>query len=130
MSQVDLAQIAVELVEGLQFIVYIDIRMEGDLQTMEEMVNILLLQELVMLRITFDLHNKVLNTTYLQVDHSSFHTDNVGKHSHVATMIMEDFTDEYEVDEMEILGTARVLLYHPDNITQVTLIVHNAKGDK
>ncbi|XP_070533134.1 uncharacterized protein [Ptychodera flava] len=72
---------------------------------------------------------KELNTTFLDVDHKYVHIDNEGQKVPVASMIMEDNTVDYEFDEMELTGAARLLLYHPHG-EQVTAVVHRFIGDK
>lgn len=75
-------------------------------------------------------YDKVHNTTFLDVDHKYVHIDNNGRPVPPATMILEEDTIQYEFDEMELSGAARLLLYHPDNTTKVNLTVHRFIGDK
>ena len=75
-------------------------------------------------------YDPVHNTTFLAVDHTYMHSDNIGKRSPAAAMIMEDDTVDYVFDEMELSGTARLLLYHPDSAPKVKLVVHRFLGDR
>ena len=75
-------------------------------------------------------YDKVHNTTFLAVDHTYMHSDNAGKHSPAATLIMEDGRDDYELDELELTGTARLLLFHPKDVPRITITVHKFIGDR
>ncbi len=75
-------------------------------------------------------YDKKLNTTFLAVDHTYVHSDNIGQSSPAATLLMEYDTMDYEFDEMELTGTSRLLLYHPDNSSQVELVAHRFIGDR
>ena len=75
-------------------------------------------------------YDKVHNTTFLAVDHTYVHSDNVGKRSPAATMLMEYHRFDYEFDEMELTGSSRLLLFHPDNATHVQLVAHKFIGDR
>ncbi|XP_072025321.1 uncharacterized protein [Amphiura filiformis] len=75
-------------------------------------------------------YDKVHNTTFLEVDHTYIHIDNDGVSVPPATLIREEYTTEYEFDEMELTGAARLLIYHPDNETRVNLTVHLFIGDR
>ena len=69
------------------------------------------------------------NQTYFRVDHLYLHIDNEGNAVPVATVIMEDQSEVFEFDEMEITGYSRVLVYHP--VTgHVNLTVHRFIGDR
>jgi hypothetical protein len=69
-------------------------------------------------------YRKDRNTTYLAVDHTYLHIDNDGYDVPGATLIMEKYTSEYEFDEMELTGMSRLLVYHPDNVTNITVFAH------
>lgn len=73
---------------------------------------------------------KGTNETYFQVDYRYVHSDNQGYFVPGATVVMENMTMDYEFDEMEIAGFSRVLVYHPQNLGKVTLIVHRLTGDR
>ena len=75
-------------------------------------------------------YDKVHNTTFLAVDHTYLHTDNAGKHSPAATLIMEDERIEYELDELELTGSTRLLLFHPREVPRVTITIHKFIGDR
>ena len=75
-------------------------------------------------------YDKVHNTTFLAVDHMYLHTDNAGKHSPAATLIMEDGRIEYELDELELTGSTRLLLFHPSEVPRITITVHKFIGDR
>ena len=75
-------------------------------------------------------YDKVHNTTFLAVDHMYVHSDNIYRYSPAATLLMDYDRKDYEFDEMELSGTSRLLLYHPDNVTVVTLVVHKFIGDR
>ena len=75
-------------------------------------------------------YDPVLNTTFLAVDHSHIHADNAFGHSPAPTMLMDPGRFLYEIDELELLGTTRLLIYHSDITTQVQVIVHTFIGDK
>lgn len=75
-------------------------------------------------------YDKKHNTTFLAVDHTYVHSSNIGKYSPAATLIMEAYRDVYEFDEMELSGSTRLQLYHPNNITKVKLTVHLFIGDR
>ena len=75
-------------------------------------------------------YDKVHNTTFLSVDHTYMLTDNVGKHSPAATLIMEDGRFDYELDELELTGTVRLLLFHPIEVPRITITVHKFIGDR
>lgn len=55
--------------------------------------------------------------------------DNKGIKSPAPTMIMENETVFYELDELQVDGYTRVLFYHPDN-SKVKVIVHRFIGDR
>ena len=74
-------------------------------------------------------YSKATNTSYLAVDHTYIHIDNAGFNVQGATLLMEEGTTEYEFDEMELTGYSRLLVYHPDNATNVTVVVHRFIGD-
>lgn len=71
-----------------------------------------------------------MNTTLLAVDHTYIHVDNKGRDVPGATVIMEKYTANYEFDEMELTGFARVVIYHPDNVTDIKVIAHRFIGDR
>lgn len=75
-------------------------------------------------------YNPVKNTTFLSVDHTYVHADNIGQYSPAPTLIMENFKYEYEFDELDLTGSARLMIYHPDNATEVKATVHRFIGDK
>lgn len=72
---------------------------------------------------------KESNQTYFRVDHLYVHIDNEGNAVPVATVIMEDQSEVFEFDEMEITGFSRVLIYHPVS-DHVNLTVHRFIGDR
>ena len=74
-------------------------------------------------------YSKTTNTSYLAVDHTYIHIDNVGFNVQGATLLMEEGTTQYEFDEMELTGYSRLLVYHPDGATNVTVVVHRFIGD-
>ena len=69
-------------------------------------------------------YSKSRNTTYFAVDHTYVHIDNDGYDVPGATLLMEEYTSEYEFDEMELSGYSRLLVYHPNNVTNITVVVH------
>ena len=69
-------------------------------------------------------YSKSTNTTYLAVDHKYVHIDNDGYDVPGATILMDDHNSEYEFDEMELTGYSRLLVYHPDNVTNISAVVH------
>ena len=71
---------------------------------------------------------KGTNNTYFQVDHLYLHIDNVGNLVSVPTMIMVNETTNYEFNEVEITGYARVIIYHPNK--DVEMIIHRFIGDR
>lgn len=71
---------------------------------------------------------KGTNNTYLQVDHRYLHIDNDGNLVSVPTVIMVNETTDYEFDEVEIAGFARVIIYHPNKPVQI--IIHRFIGDR
>ena len=75
-------------------------------------------------------YDSVHNTTFMAVDHAYLHSDNIGKQSPAAAVIMEGHRDYFEFDEMELTGMGRLLIYHPSNVTHVELIVHRFIGDR
>ncbi|KAK3755992.1 hypothetical protein QZH41_003345 [Actinostola sp. cb2023] len=70
------------------------------------------------------------NVTLLAVDHTYLHVDNEGRNVPGATVIMEERTADYEFDEMELTGYSRVVIYHPNNATKITVIAHRFIGDR
>ena len=70
------------------------------------------------------------NATFLAVDHTYMHSDNVGKRSPAATLLMSPDRLAYELSELELTGTARLLLYHPPHAPTVSLTVHRFIGDR
>ena len=74
--------------------------------------------------------NKVHNNTFMDVDHKFLHSDNDGNVVPPATMIQESGTVAYYFDEMELTGASRLLVYHPDNETEVNITVHLFVGDR
>lgn len=71
-----------------------------------------------------------MNTTLLEVDHTYIHVDNEGRDVPGATVIMETYTANYEFDEMELTGYSRIIIYHPDNVTNITVTAHRFIGDR
>lgn len=69
-------------------------------------------------------YSKSRNTSYLAVDHTYVHIDNAGNDVPGATLLMEKFNSDYEFDEMELTGRSRLLVYHPENLTNITATVH------
>jgi hypothetical protein len=55
--------------------------------------------------------------------------DNKGIKSPVPTMVMENETTVYELDEMQVDGFVRVLFYHPENYI-VNVTIHRFIGDR
>ena len=74
-------------------------------------------------------YSKSTNTSYLAVDHTYLHIDNAGFDVQGATLLMENGTTDYEFDEMELSGYSRLLVYHPYNAINVTVVVHRFIGD-
>lgn len=70
------------------------------------------------------------NDTLLAVDHTYVHVDNEGRDVPGATVLMDGYKKDYELDELELTGYSRLVIYHPDNITKITAIVHRFIGDK
>lgn len=70
------------------------------------------------------------NNTYFQVDQRKILVDNVGKLVPVATVIMENKSRIYEVEELEVTGASRVVFEHPADADLVEVIVHLFIGDK
>lgn len=75
-------------------------------------------------------YDPVLNTTFLAVDHTHIHADNARASSPAPTMLMDPGRFLYEIDELELLGTARLLIYHANITQRVVVIVHTFIGDK
>ena len=69
-------------------------------------------------------YSKIRNTTYLAVDHTYVHIDNAGYDVQGATVLMEENTVQYEFDEIELTGYSRLLVYHPNNAINVTVVAH------
>ncbi|KAH3880014.1 hypothetical protein DPMN_003926 [Dreissena polymorpha] len=70
---------------------------------------------------------------YFEVDHRYIHIDCKMIASPVATMIMENNTRLFEFNETEVNGKARILFYHPPELTatdMVTVIIHRFYGDR
>ncbi|PIK61107.1 Tenascin-X [Apostichopus japonicus] len=72
---------------------------------------------------------KGTNTTLLEVDHKYVHIDNEGIYVPVATVFMHNDAIAYEIDELELTGASRLIIYHP-NVSLVNLTVHTFIGDK
>lgn len=70
------------------------------------------------------------NTTLLAVDHTYLHVDNEGRDVPGATVIREAYKDDYEFDEMELTGYSRIVIYHPDNVTNISVTAHRFIGDR
>ena len=75
-------------------------------------------------------YDPVHNTTFLAVDHTSFHSDNLGKCSPQPTLLQDKSSVSYTLDEMELTGCAYLWIYHPENAPSVNLTVHKFIGDK
>ena len=75
-------------------------------------------------------YNKVLNTTFLAVDHTYLHSDNQLIYSPAATLLGDVSKTFYEFNELELTGSSRLLIYEHDNSTQVEMVVHRFIGDK
>ena len=73
---------------------------------------------------------KETNYTYLQVDHRYVHVDNKMRKVPFPSMIMEKSKHDYEFDEMEITGMARLVIYHPNKVENISLIAHRFIGDR
>ena len=69
------------------------------------------------------------NETMLRVDHTYLHVDNEGYDVPGATVIMEENTEVYEFDELELTGYSRLVAYHQQNMS-VNVTVHKFIGDK
>ncbi|KAK3576663.1 hypothetical protein CHS0354_004948 [Potamilus streckersoni] len=74
--------------------------------------------------------DKVLNTTILAVDRTYIHSDNWGIYSPAATLIQDPPRDSYKFYEMELTGSARMMIFHPDNVTKINVTVDYFLGDK
>ncbi|PIK55148.1 Tenascin-X [Apostichopus japonicus] len=72
---------------------------------------------------------KETNTTLLEVDHKYVHIDNEGMYVPVATVFMHNDAIAYEIDELELTGASRLIIYHP-NVSLVNVTVHRFIGDK
>ena len=72
---------------------------------------------------------KKTNVTLLSVDHKYLHVDNEGFNVPGATVLMEEGTNVYEFDELELTGYSRLVVYHPQN-QSVNVTVHKFIGDK
>ena len=72
---------------------------------------------------------KKTNETILRVDHTYLHVDNEGFLVPGATVLMEENTEIYEFDELELTGYSRLVVYHPQN-KNVNVTVHRFIGDK
>lgn len=70
-------------------------------------------------------YNPKLNLTYLAVDHTYIHVDNLGNDVPPPTVIMEEDLNQYEFDEAELTGHARVIFYHPDSAKRTTVLTSN-----
>ena len=75
-------------------------------------------------------YDPVHNTTFLAVDHTYFHSDNRGKYSPQPTLLQDPPRDSYVFDEMELIGSVLLWIYHPDNVEQVNVTIHKFIGDK
>jgi hypothetical protein len=74
-----------------------------------------------------------LNLTLLAADFSVVHVDCEGVNVPWPTVIMENNTYEYEFDEMELTGWARLVFYRPGGVNalrNVTVTVHTFVGDR
>lgn len=74
-------------------------------------------------------YSKSSNTTYLAVDHTYIHIDNAGFNVQGATLLMEEGTTDYTFDEVELTGASRLLVHHPNNVTNVVVVAHRFIGD-
>lgn len=75
-------------------------------------------------------YNKQTNTSVLAVDNTFLHIDNKGRNVPGATMLMENQTTYYEFYELVLTGYSRLLIYHPEDSKNVTLVAHSFVGDK
>ncbi|KAK3724602.1 hypothetical protein QZH41_005193 [Actinostola sp. cb2023] len=75
-------------------------------------------------------YNKQVNASVLLVDNTFLHIDNEGRDVPGATMLMEEETTYYEFYEVVLTGYSRLLLYHPKNSENVTLVAHSFVGDR
>lgn len=57
----------------------------------------------------------------MEVDHKYIHVDNQGRDVPPASVVMEEDLDQYEFDEAEITGHARMIFYHPDSENYVVV---------
>ena len=64
------------------------------------------------------------------MDHRYVHIDNEGRNVPVPSIIMQEDEYEYEFDEMELTGEARLWFYHPTDADVVTVVVHRFIGDR
>ena len=75
-------------------------------------------------------YDPVLNTTFLAVDHTHVHADNNYAYSPAPTMLMDPGRFLYELNELELLGSTRLLIYHSNISRKVEVVVHAFIGDK
>lgn len=70
------------------------------------------------------------NRSVLLVDNTFLHIDNEGREVPGATVLMEEQTTYYEFYELVLTGYSRLLIYHPKDSTNVTLVAHSFVGDR
>lgn len=75
-------------------------------------------------------YNKVANTSILLVDNTFLHIDNEGRDVPGASVLMEEQTVYYEFYELVLTGYSRLLIYHPKDSKNVTLVAHSFVGDR
>ena len=75
-------------------------------------------------------YDPVHNTTFLDSDYKYIHSNNLGKHSPQPTLIQDPARHSYEFDEMELMGTTLLWIYHPVNVSSINVTIHKFIGDK
>ena len=75
-------------------------------------------------------YNPRLNVTQVEPEHTMLIVHNDDLDTDQACMVMEDNSEFYEFDEVQIEGYSKVWFYHPDGSDEVNVVIHELKGNK
>ena len=75
-------------------------------------------------------YNPRLNRTQVESDHRMVIVDNAKHETLQPALLMEKDSVYYEFEEVQVEGYSYVWFYHPDNVHNVTTVIHELKGNK
>ena len=75
-------------------------------------------------------YNPRLNATLVEAEHTMVVVDNLDYQTLQPAVLMEENTEYYEFDEVQVEGYTYMWFYHPDNTDIVNVVIHELKGNK